>query len=416
MSTETYYPVYPAGSAYTLPDKNSTLYAVWTENNPAQGQFFIRLDGTIPYEPDQYDSSAYTSAINITGAIRNQVWVTDNDVFKYNNGLYIENDVTANLNQVPNVDQLVSNINGSSGKLGFKVQNMNGEIVVSEITNAATNRNNYNVSVGNALYVLWYVQKYAGSWHVDGTLLVKDKVNISYVGNAPDGSVKSVPLGYQEDVGTEVTIGASGVKNGPLRTPTRPGYIFLGWNLKADGSGTWYNNGDIYTLNGDTTLYAQWSKGTNMMTVAKMNEDGETLAGAQFKLEEKTAAGAFIEKANRTTGANGTFTYDMMENDTLYRMTETYAPNGYEVQNSFYFKVAVADSGSSDLNLRVCDENGNYIETPEWLRIDYLPADDPGAQGVARIQFHIKDERIQRNFTFIKVDEEGNPLPGAEIR
>ena len=409
-----YYPVYPAGSAYTLPDKNTTLYAVWTAASPAQGQFFIRLDGTIPYEPDQYDSSAYTSAINITGAIRNQVWVTDNDVFKYNNGLYIENDVTANLNQVPNVDQLVSNINGSSGKLGFKVQNMNGEIVVSEITNAATNRSNYNVSVGNALYVLWYVQKYAGTWHVDGTLLVKDKVNISYVGNAPDGSVKNVPLGYQEDGGTEVTIGASGGKNGPLRTPTRPGYIFLGWNLKADGSGTWYNNGDSYTLNEDTTLYAQWSKGTNMMTVAKMNEDGETLAGAQFKLEEKTAAGAFIEKANRTTGTNGTFTYDMMENDTLYRMTETYAPNGYEVQNSFYFKVAVAESGSSDLKLRVCDENGNYIETPEWLQIDYLPADDPGAQGVARIQFHIKDERIQRNFTFIKVDEEGNPLPGAE--
>ena len=414
LVNNTYYPVYPPGSEYTIPDKNSTLFAVWTDNNPAQGDFFIRLDGTIPYEPDQYEPSAYTEAIKITGAIKKQVWVTDNDVYKPNNGLYIENVVTANLNQVPDADQLVSNINKSSSKLGFKVKNDNGEIIVSEITNAATNQSNYNVTVGNALYVLWYVQKHAGSWHVDGVLLVKDKVSISYDGNAPDGSVKNVPLGYQEDVGTDITIGASGGKNGSLRTPTRPGYIFLGWNLSADGSGTWYNNGDIYTLNEDTTLYAQWSKGTNMMTVAKMNEDGETLAGAQFKLEEKTSSGMYIEKANRTTGSNGTFTYDMMENDTLYRMTETYAPNGYEVQNSFFFKVAIAESGSSDLNLRVCDENGNYISTPDWLHIDYLPADDPRAQGVARIQFNVKDERIQRYITFIKVDEDGNALPGAE--
>ena len=54
-----------------------------------------------------------------------------------------------------------------------------------------------------------------------------------------------------------------------------------------------------------------------MMTASKTNEDGEALAGARFKLEEKTAAGGYVEKANRTTGASGIFTYDQMENDTL---------------------------------------------------------------------------------------------------
>ncbi len=417
LANNTYYPVYPAGSEFTVPDKNTTLYAVWNENTYAQGKFYIRLDGTIPYEPDQYDSSAYTSAIDITGAIKKRVWITDNDVNKPNNGLYIENNVTAELNQVPDITQLVNNINGSSSKLGFKVINDNRDIVVSDITNPAVNSQNYNVSKGDSLYVLWYVQKYAGKWHVDGSLLVKNKVNIAYDGNAPDGSVRKVPLGYQESIGTEVTIGASGSKNGTLKTPERPGYIFLGWNLRPDGSGTGYANGDPYTLNEDTTLYAQWSKGTNMMTVSKTNEDGETLAGAQFKLEEKTASGTFIEKANRTTGANGTFTYDQMENDTLYRMTETYAPNGYEIQNSFYFKVAVDDSSSTTLHLHVCGENGNFLtedEKPDWLNIEYIPADDPQAQGVARIRFNIRDERIKRSITFIKVDEEGKPLSGAE--
>ena len=40
---------------------------------------------------------------------------------------------------------------------------------------------------------------------------------------------------------------------------TRPGYTFTGWNTKADGSGTSYQPGTVYTIPGHTTyLYAQW--------------------------------------------------------------------------------------------------------------------------------------------------------------
>ena len=414
LVSRTYYPLYPAGSEYVMPASNTTLYAAWTSNTRATGNYYIRLDGTIPYEPGSYASSAYTSAISITGAVTMLLWITDNDATKPNNGVNIENNVTATLTQVPTVNQLVSNLNGSSSKLGFTVENRNGEVVVSRITDATTNRNNYNLAVGDALYVLWYVLKYQDTWHIDGTLLVKHKVNIAYDANVTDSSVSNMPMGYQETPGTEVTIGASGSKNGSVKTPKRPGYIFLGWNLKPDGSGEWYQNNDKYTLYQDTTLYAQWSKGTNMMTVSKTNEDGETLAGASFRLEEKTSSGAYIEKANRTTGANGIFTYDQMENDTLYRMTETYAPDGYEVQNSFFFKVAVDSAGATTLHLHVCDENGNFIDAPDWLNIEYIPADDPRAQGVARIRFNIRDERIKRSITFIKTDENGNRLPGAE--
>ncbi len=407
-----YHPLYLAGSQYILPDNNTTLYAIWTNNTPTKGEFYIRLDGTIPYEPQQYENSDYTGKIEITGTVKYQSWLTDNDPTKPNNGLYVKNDVTAKLNQVPDVNQLVDIINRSSNKLGFKVRNKDGELVVDEITNLSVNAGKYNVSAGNALYVLWYVQKFAGgNWHIDGSLLVKNKVNIAYDGNTPDGSAKNVPLGYQETPGTEVTIGASGRKDGPQLTPTRPGYIFLGWNTKPDGSGTPYNNNDKYTLNEDTTLYAQWSKGTNYMTVCKTNSEGETLQGARFKLEEKTAGG-YTEKYSASTGESGTFIYDRMENDTLYRMTETYAPNGYEVQNAFFFKVDANTEG--ELQLHVCDENGDHINVPEWLKIEYISAEDPAAQGVARIRFNIKDERIKRNIKFIKVDENGDPLAGAE--
>ena len=44
--------------------------------------------------------------------------------------------------------------------------------------------------------------------------------------------------------------------------PTRTGYTFMGWNTKADGSGTSYAPGATYRNNADVTLYAQWTKTT----------------------------------------------------------------------------------------------------------------------------------------------------------
>ena len=43
---------------------------------------------------------------------------------------------------------------------------------------------------------------------------------------------------------------------------TRTGYTFSGWNTKADGTGTAYNNGANVTLHENTTLYAQWQLNT----------------------------------------------------------------------------------------------------------------------------------------------------------
>lgn len=52
----------------------------------------------------------------------------------------------------------------------------------------------------------------------------------------------------------------------------RPGYVFLGWNTEADGSGTAYQPGDNYTLtSGVDVLYAQWRA---FQGVGKLTFDG----------------------------------------------------------------------------------------------------------------------------------------------
>lgn len=42
--------------------------------------------------------------------------------------------------------------------------------------------------------------------------------------------------------------------------PTRIGYTFLNWNTEANGTGTTYSTGGIYTADADVTLYAQWKE------------------------------------------------------------------------------------------------------------------------------------------------------------
>ena len=52
------------------------------------------------------------------------------------------------------------------------------------------------------------------------------------------------------------------------------GYVFRGWNTKADGSGTNYSAGGNYTANAAVTLYAQWAASTYTITP---NANGGTL-------------------------------------------------------------------------------------------------------------------------------------------
>ncbi len=209
--------VYAAGSSYTVTDEDVTLYAVWASDYPATGNFFIRLDGTIPTEPQPHSSSEYSPGIYIAGSIPHAAFHTDSTV---GIGNY--------LSSVPTDDQIKS--------------------VYSK----------YDPSTQ---YVMWYVVKHeGGDWHVDGVLLDKAKVNLSYNANAPTGIWSNMPDGAQYSVGAKTNVSS--------KIPTRSdGYTFTGWNTKADGTGTSYSANDALTMDQSMTLYAQWQN-ENWITIA----------------------------------------------------------------------------------------------------------------------------------------------------
>ena len=55
--------------------------------------------------------------------------------------------------------------------------------------------------------------------------------------------------------------------------PQRKGYIFTGWNTKADGSGTRYAAHAKFTVKTSVALYAQWKKTDQRYTIQHFDED-----------------------------------------------------------------------------------------------------------------------------------------------
>ena len=198
--------IYAPGTTYTMPANGVTLYAVWSKQNVA-ADFFIRLDGQIPTEPQDHAASKYSAAINIKGAIKTATFTFSST----------EPGVKPNLNRYPTDAQIK----------GVYPQ--------------------YNPDTQT---VLWYCIKHAGSWHVDGVLLDKSKVNLAYDSNCPAGTWTNMPDGGQYVQGSNAVVSS--------KVPTRTGYTFKEWNTKADGTGAAYAPSVNVKMDENVTLYAQW--------------------------------------------------------------------------------------------------------------------------------------------------------------
>lgn len=108
---------------------------------------------------------------------------------------------------------------------------------------------------------------------------VKGYYVITYDGNGSTGGTAPVDsTEYLE--GTSVTVAGAGdlVKNG---------YQFNGWNTRADGTGTAYAVGAIFTMGAaDITMYAQWIR------VTKFEAEAAILYGSAAKESDSGSSGA----------------------------------------------------------------------------------------------------------------------------
>lgn len=253
-------------------------YTVQLELSASQGQkawFFIRKDGTIPYENGNsgYLASAYAPIHPASGN---------------GAGMLVGTISSARNVYVDFTTSDVSSISASALRARFQsVQNN----IVSEPTDAQIKAllQEYDPATQD---VLWYVVKnhndgHQGGcpdWHVDGVIYDKDAeyVSLNYEENTNghDNAVTNMPSAATVKKGSTLPVG---------NEPTWTGHEFLGWDTKPDGTGTRYQASESITLNENETLYAIWKADTYTVrydwATGSAQPEGVTLPGVQENLE-----------------------------------------------------------------------------------------------------------------------------------
>ena len=449
--------------------------------------FFVRLDGQIPNEPANKGQEGILNRANYTEHVfaKDDMGQEKRMPLKYWKHIYgVQNGdaVEANLAYKPTDEDLLAAIKAKNGSIKVAGQPVDfSEMTVDEFTE------NYYV----AWYVCKdgrdkddEGRPLGDCWHIDGVLLKKtEQWNLVYADNGITDKNSIIP-GTQyafRNQGSLATVHNTLIARGGefLQSdipPKKTGYNFAGWNTSPDGSGTWFTAGTYKSEDGaadtdfsdndtitveviaegqdagkgqvykngekvdglfatkkangiyEVILYPQWAKGTNLLTVAKTDTEGNPLKGAKFKLYECALTDGRLQKGRELTAPGGSAVSEGgilaihdLENETYYCLEESYAPNGYEQRNEIYFSVVVASTQENAtiqqevMSISILDANAQEIENPEWLETQYTGGGTSGTGGIANIRFTIKDEAILQQVSFRKTDETGAPLAGAQF-
>lgn len=144
--------------------------------------------------------------------------------------------------------------------------------------------------------------------------------NVTYNGNGSGAT--GVPATQQKIANTTLTLSSA--------EPTRPGYDFISWNTKADGTGTTYAPGASYTANAALALYAQWrlktytiSYSANQGTGAPANQTKTHGVSLTLSATLPQRTGYIFSSWNTNSGGTGTdynpgASYNVDGNATLY--------------------------------------------------------------------------------------------------
>ena len=333
--------VYPAGYQFKVPENDITLYAVWSQKN-VDAEFYIRLDGVIPTEPQGHKESEYTSAIKIDGAIKIGTFYTN-----------------------ATVPGVVDRLNANAVPTNEQIQAV-----------CSAKHVQYNPDED---YVLWYVIKKESTWHVDGVVLKKAKVNLSYDPNGKTFVEWTMPDGMQYDPGSTAEISSKVPQN-------EEGYHFVGWNTKADGTGTAYDPNDSFTITEDTTLYAQWAANTNTQYTVEFYYQSNGRYGTTTDIRKTytgtTGATAVVSEADKIPTEPG-YVFDANASNVLQ---DTISGDGSLVLKVYFkqqFTVTISGDShvqSSSVTDSVVGWNGS--STGNWLLASGYELDQVIVNGV----------------------------------
>ena len=124
-------------------------------------------------------------------------------------------------------------------------------------------------------------------WH-----FVKAEYSVAYDSMGGQGNPAAQTKYYKSDLKLSSSV------------PTRPGYIFKGWNTSSNLNGTTYSPGSTYTGDADVTLYAVWEKDP-VPTVSVSQNNGIFTAAISNMDPVKAYGFVYAKESNVTLGTAG---------------------------------------------------------------------------------------------------------------
>ena len=106
--------------------------------------------------------------------------------------------------------------------------------------------------------------------NTQSTPVVPATYTVTYNGNTNTSG--NSPTDVSSPYASNSTVTVLGNSGSPVLANS--GFTFDGWNTEANGSGTSYSQGDTFTINANTTLYAQWTSVTAPSTPTSLSSVG----------------------------------------------------------------------------------------------------------------------------------------------
>ena len=187
---------------------------------------------------------------------------------------------------------------------------------------------------------------------------------ITFNANGGSGSMssKTVSAGYSISL--------------PANTFTRSGYEFVGWNIKADGSGDTYTNGQSITPSGNFTLYAQWKEKEYSITFNGNGGSGSmssktVSAGYSISLPANTFTRSGYEFVGWNTNADGSgVSYTNGQNINPSGNITLYAQ--WKVKEVYYTITFNPNSGSGSMSSQTVSAGSSfYLSINTFTRSGY---------------------------------------------
>ncbi|MCL2152523.1 MAG: InlB B-repeat-containing protein, partial [Oscillospiraceae bacterium] len=333
-------------------DGDLTLYAQWTPD-PHTVTYYAN-DGTGDEKTDDvvYDEEYEVEDNPFTPptGYRFKGWNTaadgSGDDYEPGDDITIDDDVTLYAQWTPKSDlKIIYNANTGTGTMADQTVTYNSNVTLTANAFSKTGYvfNGWNTQADGT--GTGYANSATFKYEVDGDLTLyaqwtpKNDLKIIYNANTGTGTMADQTVTYDSDV--TLTVNAF----------SKTGYVFNGWNTQADGTGTGYVNSATfkYEVDGDLTLYAQWTPKSDLKIIYDANTGTGTMADqtVTYDSDVTLTANAFSKTGYVFNGWNtqadgtgtayansATFKYEVDGDLTLYAQwtpdphTVTYKANG----------------------------------------------------------------------------------------